>query len=329
VTSNPLSPELEAELDRLYELPLDEFTAARNDLSKRARKSGGKDVVATIKALPKPTISAWAVNQLARRQRGLIEAFVATSATAMEAQRRVFAGAGDVALREAMHAQRAVLLQLREAAAAVLTAGGHAAGASVLDRVGATLQALAGDAEGAAELARGRVDRDLDPPGFEALAGLAAGLDLTLIHPRPAAPAPITASVATKASAASSAQVASAAPGAPAPGEIDSRAREEAEAHEKKKALEAQAARALLIKQKQARVAELEIASARARREATAASLEADESEQRAERARRAAEDAARAAAESREEARAAEERRAQADSALAAAQAELASAQR
>lgn len=328
MTSNPLPPELEAELDRLYELPLDEFTAARNDLSKRARKSGGKDVVATIKALPKPTISAWAVNQLARRQRGLIEAFVATSATAMAAQRRVFAGAGDVALREAMHAQRAVLLQLREAAAAVLTAGGHAAGASVLDRVGATLQALAGDAEGAAELARGRVDRDLDPPGFEALAGLAAGLDLTLTHPRPAAPSAITVSAATKAPAASSAQVASSAPAAPAPGEIDSRAREEA-AVLKKKALEAEAARAILIAQKQARIAELEIASARARREAQARSLEADESEQRAERARRAAEDSARAAAESREEARAADERRAQADSALAAAHAELASAQR
>jgi hypothetical protein len=328
MTSNPLSPELEAELDRLYELPLEEFTAARNDLSKRARKSGAKDAATSIKALPKPSASAWAVNQLARRQRGLIEAFVAASATAMQAQRSALAGAGDAALREATRAQRAALAQLRDAAAQVLTAGGHTADNSVLYRVDCTLQALVSDPEGAAELARGRVSRDLDPPGFEALAGLAAGLDLTVTRPRPAAPpasaapAAIAAPAATRAPTAPSAP---AAPAAPARREVDTRARDEAAAQARKKA----AARAILIAEKQERVSEMEVAVSRARREVNARSLEADEAEQRAARARRAADDAERAAAESREEARAAEERRARADAALAAAQAELVEAQR
>ena len=49
------------EIDRLYELPLEEFTAARNAL---AKETGD----AALKQLKKPTVPAWAVNQLARRR---------------------------------------------------------------------------------------------------------------------------------------------------------------------------------------------------------------------------------------------------------------------
>ncbi|MDQ5822178.1 MAG: hypothetical protein M3540_12125, partial [Actinomycetota bacterium] len=62
--------DVDAELDRLYGLPLDEFTKARNDLSARLKKAGATDAAAEVKALPKPSVPAWAVNQLARtRQR--------------------------------------------------------------------------------------------------------------------------------------------------------------------------------------------------------------------------------------------------------------------
>ena len=46
-------------LDRLFQLPLDEFTAARNTLAKASGADG-----AAIRQLSKPPVAAWAVNQL-------------------------------------------------------------------------------------------------------------------------------------------------------------------------------------------------------------------------------------------------------------------------
>jgi hypothetical protein len=50
---------LDARIDQLYQLPLEEFTSARNALAKDA----GADA-ARVRALTKPPIAAWAVNQL-------------------------------------------------------------------------------------------------------------------------------------------------------------------------------------------------------------------------------------------------------------------------
>src|SRR5688572_23945205 len=56
-----------ADVEALYRLPLAEFTAARNALAARAKKAGGD--ADAIKGLVKPSISAWAVNQLFWRHR--------------------------------------------------------------------------------------------------------------------------------------------------------------------------------------------------------------------------------------------------------------------
>src|SRR6185503_12426637 len=56
--------ELESDLDALFQLPLTEFTGARNALAAQLKKSGRGDEAARVKALPKPPVSAWAVNQL-------------------------------------------------------------------------------------------------------------------------------------------------------------------------------------------------------------------------------------------------------------------------
>jgi hypothetical protein len=62
---------LGAELDRLYRLPLAEFTGARNELAKRSGKRS-----AEIKALAKPPVAAWAVNQLYWQRRPEYDALV-------------------------------------------------------------------------------------------------------------------------------------------------------------------------------------------------------------------------------------------------------------
>ena len=55
-----------ADIDRLYALPREEFTPQRDELAKRLREEGDRDGAAAVKALRKPTIAAWAVNQVQR-----------------------------------------------------------------------------------------------------------------------------------------------------------------------------------------------------------------------------------------------------------------------
>jgi hypothetical protein len=64
----------------------------------------------------------------------------------------------------------AAIRRLREAAEQLLPS----ASTGTLDRVAKTLTAAAASSEGRALLKQGRLAEDLEPPGFEALAGLAA-----------------------------------------------------------------------------------------------------------------------------------------------------------
>src|ERR671936_661855 len=59
---------LEEELDRLYALPLNEFTSARDEIARRLRGEGERDLADEVKALRKPTVAVWLVNQLARER---------------------------------------------------------------------------------------------------------------------------------------------------------------------------------------------------------------------------------------------------------------------
>ncbi|MGH2789258.1 MAG: hypothetical protein ACRDJV_15380, partial [Actinomycetota bacterium] len=54
-------------LDALYALPLEDFTAARNELVRQLQDAGDKGTAEEVRSLRKPSLAAWAVNQLARR----------------------------------------------------------------------------------------------------------------------------------------------------------------------------------------------------------------------------------------------------------------------
>src|SRR5215467_11730128 len=55
---------LKDEVDALFKLPLAEFTGVRNSLAARLKRDGCADDASLVKALAKPSVSAWAVNQL-------------------------------------------------------------------------------------------------------------------------------------------------------------------------------------------------------------------------------------------------------------------------
>jgi hypothetical protein len=160
----------EGEIDRLYGLPLEEFTPARDELARRVRGEGHRDLAAEIKRLRKPSLPAWVVNQLARQRELDMQRLVKAGEQLAGAQVEAIRGqSGDAFLqarRDEQHALEALAARARE----ILADAGR--GPAALDRVLATLRAGSLTQDGRALLKSGRLTEELQPPGFEALAGL-------------------------------------------------------------------------------------------------------------------------------------------------------------
>jgi hypothetical protein len=148
----------------LYQSSQEAFVSERKRLATELKASGDKAGAARLAKLGRPTLSAWAVNQLWWRARSLFEELLGSSARLRR---------GD---RSASGAHRDALTALRIRAAALLSEGGHAATDATLRRVTTTLAALAA-AGGFEPEPPGALSADRDPPGFEALAGVEAGAE--------------------------------------------------------------------------------------------------------------------------------------------------------
>src|SRR5215217_2593753 len=57
--------DLDAALAALYQLPLEQFVATRDQLARRLRAAGDRDTARRVVARRRPPVSAWAANQLA------------------------------------------------------------------------------------------------------------------------------------------------------------------------------------------------------------------------------------------------------------------------
>jgi len=165
---------LDGEIDRLYQLPLEEFTRARNAL---AKKAGGE--AARVRALTKPPIAAWAVNQLYWKHGDVWNDLIAAAENARKAHRAVLAGrSGDVRAAGKVH-EEAVEKALKSTLA-LLAAADHPATDVTKHAIATTLRALPGDEP------PGRLTKALQPAGFEML----SGFSIAPGPPRPARPAP-------------------------------------------------------------------------------------------------------------------------------------------
>jgi hypothetical protein len=319
------SPDSDIELARLYALPLADFTAGRNALAARLRKAGKRQEAAEVQGLRKPAASTWAINQLLGREADKIEALLAAGERARTAQRQSLAGraSGTAALRAALQEVRSLLEELRSRAAAFLSEAGHAAGTAVVDRLASTLQALAFDRAAAAAVERGWLAGDLEPPGFEVLAGLQLAAGSAPRPPRPPMPpatgparAPERRPAHSRPSRLPPPQPAGRAPGssrAQARTADSSRLRERAEILASRRR---ERERSLL----RARLAHAEAAVEKAKSEAASRLAAAKRAEQAAAEARRRWEEAGKAADEARQRSTAADQALADAEGTLAAA---------
>ena len=161
----------DSEIDALFRLPLNEFTAARNALAAKLKKAGRADDSAQVKGLAKPPVSAWAVNQLYWKHRDLFERLLAAGDRLRSAQASQLRGKGGE-LREPLEARRVALSELSQDAGALLREAGHTPSPDLMRRITTTLEALATYGSREAASAAGRLTGDIDPPGFEALASL-------------------------------------------------------------------------------------------------------------------------------------------------------------
>ena len=157
-------PDLDRELDALYDLPLEEFTKARNDLVARLRKAHQSEAAADVRALKKPTVIAWAANRLARDEPKLTAALLEAGERLRETQQRALAGnAKPDEVTEATAAEREAIRGLLTAARRRL---GERATSVLLDKLSQTLRAAAVDPAARQLLERGRLTEELQAVGF-------------------------------------------------------------------------------------------------------------------------------------------------------------------
>ena len=184
-----------AETDRLYALPLDEFTAERDALAKRLRKDGDREAADAVKALKKPSVAAWAINQVRRDRPDDVRRLLDVT----EELHRVYAGIASAGARErlgeAAAMQRELVGALVRCAAQLLEAGGHGGGEATLTKVADTLRAAALDEELREQIATGRVAKERRAAGLGPLASMPAPAKAkaksgTKAKPKPKGPDP-------------------------------------------------------------------------------------------------------------------------------------------
>src|SRR5262245_31490570 len=175
---------LDDDVDQLFKVPLAEFTGFRNALATRLKKEGRGDDAERIKALSKPSVSAWAVNQLYWNERDAFERLLEAGERLRHAQAAQLAGK-TVDIKEPRDARRDALTELSRFAAALLTDAGHNASPESMRRITTNLEAISAYAALPDSPPPGRLAEDIDPPGFEALAALMTGAGVKSRTPPP------------------------------------------------------------------------------------------------------------------------------------------------
>lgn len=150
----------EAEVDRLYEVAPDQFTATRDALARSLRQAGDRTAADQVKRLRKPSISAWGLNQLSRSHRRAVARLLKAGERLREAQERLLSGGSRDQLRDAVVEERRLVSELSDLAASELEQAGHAAGPAIRTRLQETLHAAAASPEVREQLGHGRLVRE-------------------------------------------------------------------------------------------------------------------------------------------------------------------------
>ena len=110
-------------------------------LQGQLKKSGSADEADFVKSLGKPSVTAWAVNQLYWKHRNAFDRLIATGERFRQVQTsRTARKIAD--MREALDARRQELSTLSDLATALLSDAGHNASLDTIHRITTTLEAM-------------------------------------------------------------------------------------------------------------------------------------------------------------------------------------------
>ncbi|MEO8966014.1 MAG: hypothetical protein ABI355_00375 [Solirubrobacteraceae bacterium] len=146
----------------LYGLPLERFVTERAALTKALRTAGSRERATEVASLRKPSVAAWAVNQLVRAHRREVAALFAAGDGLEHAQAKLLTGGGDAqALRAAVERERGTVDELTGLARGLLSSDGHQLTQTTLARVSESLHAAALDPDARAQVRDGCLAREL------------------------------------------------------------------------------------------------------------------------------------------------------------------------
>jgi hypothetical protein len=156
----------------LYGLPLDEFVAGRDTLARELRGEGEKERAADVAKLKKPSVAAWAVNQLARANRKQLDLLLDAGHRLRAGQEELLKGGDRKRFETARHDHERAVRELVGYAGDLLAKERGATSEQVLSSVDRTLRYASIDEEQRALLASGRLSAEVDAPGFGAFTGI-------------------------------------------------------------------------------------------------------------------------------------------------------------
>jgi hypothetical protein len=121
----------------LFALDPNDFVTARDQRARELRKEGEKDEAAAVKALRRPTVPVWALNQVARQRPDVVEALIAAEAQAHATK--------DKDVRAALAQRRERLQDVVRAARDIIDGSGRSADPHELDLTSAVSTILASE----------------------------------------------------------------------------------------------------------------------------------------------------------------------------------------
>lgn len=155
--------DVRAAASEVYGVAPADFVATRTRLARQARATGGRDLAVAIGALPKPTLSASAVNLLVRARPDDVERLLTVGARLRTAQA---AAASGPEVRDLTREAHRLLAAARSEAETLAREAGQALSGSMVQRVQATLHAGMADPLAAQAVRSGLLVTDLASTGL-------------------------------------------------------------------------------------------------------------------------------------------------------------------
>jgi hypothetical protein len=143
----------------LFELAPEEFTAERDRISKELKKQGDDEAAGQVKALKKPSITAYALNLVARRHPDLVDGL-------LEADEMLRTAKSRTEMDAAKSARQKAISSITGKATSLLEEQERSVTSQVRERLTETLLAVATDDATRDLLKAGRLQKEAEGGGF-------------------------------------------------------------------------------------------------------------------------------------------------------------------